>query len=118
MTLQIIITIYFLINAFFAGYVYCDESKFNSKVVLFAIVGAFILIYGIVLTAIDALEPTFQFKFFFDFLFTKKWHNVDKERLALLNSYAKKKTTWWPSHLTYRLCMWMINKRNNYTPSK
>jgi len=129
--MNIYLAIYFIINAIlFGGYCqnfFIDEGRWDSArswlgAILTAALGVPILI-GIVLYWFvyqiiweTILNGYFQLGFFLTFLFTKQWHNVDKDKLEEINEMMKEgktqKTGLAKTLLYYGVRL--INKRNNY----
>jgi hypothetical protein len=125
-----IIAIYFLSNAFIAGYNFATQYRSSDTLlekvssylwligtILFGvIIGVAIFIYALLGLLIEKLDGIFQFRFFFHYFVMNKWYNVDYyilERINYTSINVKNKNT--IKHRIYRYSVGLINKRNNYT---
>lgn len=113
-----LLCIYFLINGFFAGYIFNDDSPWYN-VVTASLFGCFILLYLPIDYIAKETIDFFQLKFWWSYLFTHGWRDLDKEKLHDLNVSTKKyNTSNSVKDKIFRYCIELINNRNNYTYSR
>ncbi len=127
--INIEITIFISINMFFAGYYLSDNYKWaDTKIdkiscILWCVGTMFCGCIYILLCTIYALcsliynkiNEHIQVYFFVTFLFTKRWHNLEKHRLQKINRISiNVRNTQNIKDRIYRYCIRLINKRNNY----
>lgn len=132
MILKIILSIYFIINVFLTGMWYeADLSGRNwnrYKLPWLTIPFVFLVQLSFSLLAIiidwileggDWLFTYFQVAFFWQYLFTKKYHNMHPDALADYQArwgriLIKPKTL---RGKILQYCLKLVFKRNNYTPA-
>lgn len=118
-----ILYIIFCFNCFIAGVTYVrseDESMFDrlTYVVAALSIGWLIIFYLLLIEPVlEYLEETFQVKFWFSYLFTRKYYKLPIEKLEEVNLAVNRiHTTSSLKDRVFRFCIRLINKRNTYTP--
>ena len=125
---QILISIYFIINSFFAGHYlaseirWCNENKERYWCIVFTVASFFLYIPYFVLKMVligvgylfKLLDEFFQITFFFGFYFTKEWDNLKEHQLLRINRISHQKPTKTIKGRIYKYGTSLINKRNNY----
>jgi len=118
-----LIAIYFIINAFVAGFFIGNRLDFVDDraelitlfqfTIFYLFFGTLSMIWIILLLITEPfrkyMDETFQIQFWFLYVFTKRFDNVSQEYLKKVNERAKVKNR------IFKYCTKLLNKRNNYT---
>jgi hypothetical protein len=109
--IYIFLIIYFSVNLFFAGYLFANDQKWYIALTAL-LFGWFIVMYGLI-----AALLTVTFRFWIEYIFTKRWNNLKHDHLTRLNtSGLKNHDTNKLKDKIFRKCVKLINKRNNFIP--
>lgn len=126
--IDILIKVYFSINIFFSGFYFgqsyteCNSRKSVVVLILFCVALIYFALPIIILdyayaglkSIWDALNAFFQIGFFFTYHFTKKWDNLEKNKLNTINRISTMKDDKSLKNRIYKYCTTLINKRNNF----
>ena len=125
---EIIVLSYFLTNMFLAGHYFACTYKWcenRNHIIGCVVITIMTIVVGLPWFAIlsasaiaKMFNETFQINFFFSYVFTKRWHNMDVNRLSMLNKIAGKKDVSKLSGRIFIKCVQLMNNRNNYTYTK
>ncbi len=121
---RLIIAAYFCINSYLIGYIVCDDNGRSSNLVIlltclyYFLFGALHWFIRACVIGIMALVTILQLRFFFLFLFTKQFDNMDHTKLAeVTNSLHLHESAWGAKSIRYRIFRYsieLVNKRNKY----
>lgn len=110
------VLIYASVSIFLTGYqmgdAFCGvEAKhyrsFLLSLFVYPIIIIPVYIADFLLVIFSKIDGIFQITFFFEYLFTKKYQNLNKKQLSNVQSQAGQS-------LIKDFCIKIINKRNNY----
>lgn len=127
--IDIILKIYMSANLFLAGYYLAENYKWQDTIsekimcLLWCLGTIFfgciyitiVFVWVFILETLKKIDAFLQVSFWFTYIFTKRWHNIEKNELDRINNicinFKNKNTT---KDKIYRYCTSLINKRNNY----
>lgn len=124
-TFLVILIIYIAINSFIAGFNYANDflHRNDTKGKILSLTWILIsllfgtIIYGVLIIwafisgLIKFLNEFFQIRFLFTFYFTKKWDNLEEEKVKDINNFASKKDKTKLRNRIYIYCVNLLNKR-------
>ena len=120
-----LLLIYISINSFIAGYNYADDFKFRNdrrgkllsltwiflSLLFGTLIYGIIIIYALINRLLSFINEFFQIRFLFTFYFTKKWDNLEEDKVKEINDFANKKDKNKLKDRIYIYCVNLLNKR-------